>query len=342
MKIAVAILNWNGEKLLEKYLPSVVDHSLADAEVYVIDNGSTDNSKSVVAHSFPDVKWIALDNNYGFSEGYNKGIQHIEADWIVLLNSDVRVTAGWLGPLKQFVIENLGTKVLQPAILDDKSPNFYEYAGACGGYLDKWFYPLCRGRILDSFEGINPNYSDPSPIFWASGACCFIEKKTYQEVGGLDSDFFAHMEEIDLCWRVLNKYPSSIYVVPESNVYHYGGATLNSASPRKLFLNFRNSLFMIIKNHPRPWRILFIRMLLDGVAGIKFLVTLQFPYFFTVIKAHFSFYQRCRTMRKKRPKQFLFPKNVLYPKSMLVDYFLRGKRKFYELNWSPNTDKAKR
>jgi GT2 family glycosyltransferase len=333
--IAVVILNWNGVDLLKKYLPSVTKHSRDLADVYIIDNGSTDNSEVEVGRLFPEVQWIQLPKNVGFAGGYNEGLKNIPNPWHILLNSDVRVSENWLEPLLDFATKNPQVKALQPAILDDKAPESYEYAGAAGGYLDALYYPFCRGRILEKVEEVQDEYKDPTPIFWASGAALMVQKETFYAVGGLDADFFAHMEEIDLCWRILNQYPNSIYAVPSSTVFHLGGATLNKTNPRKVFLNFRNSLFMILKNHPHPFMPLAKRMILDGVAGMQFLLTGNFGFFGAVIKAHLAFYKGRSAMAKKRLSHFQLPQDVIYPKSILIAFFLKGKKRFQDLDW-PN------
>lgn len=331
--IAVVILNWNGVDLLKKYLPAVVQNSLELADIYVVDNGSTDTSAAEVSRLFPEVQWIQLTQNLGFAGGYNEGLKNIPNDWHLLLNSDVRVSENWLEPLLTFASNNPHVKAMQPAILDDKDPGKYEYAGAAGGYLDGLYYPFCRGRILEAVEDIQEGYQNPAPIFWASGAALMVQKKTYYSVGGLDADFFAHMEEIDFCWRILNQFPNSIYAIPASTVYHLGGATLNKTNPRKVFLNFRNSLFMILKNHPTPFLPLLKRMILDGVAGMQFLLSGNFGFFTAVIKAHLGFYGGRSAMAKKRLSQFQLPLDVIYPKSILMAYFLKGKKRFQDLDW---------
>ncbi len=311
-KVAVAILNWNGEELLKQFLPSVEKNS-PDDSVFVIDNGSTDESLSTLKQSFPSVNVIALDKNYGFSEGYNKGLAMIECEIAVMLNSDVEVTSGWLEPLiKTFEIES-EVGAVQPKIKAFKEKSSFEYAGAAGGFLDSYGYPFCRGRIFNRLEEDQGQYDSRQRIFWASGACLVIRKDMYFKAGGLDPIFFAHMEEIDLCWR-LNRMGLNIYVEPASEVFHVGGASLEQGDPRKTYLNFRNNLILLAKNL-KGWdfyRILIARLILDGFAGIKFLFGGSPAECLAVVRAHFSFYNTSRGIRTgnrdiKKPKMKELP-----------------------------------
>ena len=302
MKNAVAILNWNGAKLLKQFLGSVVENS-PEATVYVIDNGSTDDSLQILKTDFPTVKIIELDNNYGFAGGYNKGIKQINADNIVLLNSDVEVTKGWLSPLIAHLKNNPETKALQPKIKDYKNKEFFEYAGAAGGYLDFFGYPYCDGRILFKIEKDQGQYEQEKEIFWASGACLMIRKETFEEIGGFDETYFAHQEEIDLCWRIHHK-KGKVKYIPTSTVYHLGGASLNSQNPFKTYLNFRNSLLSLLKNLPihLVFPVIFSRLILDGLAGTFYLLKVQPLHTWAIVKAHFGFYRRIPSTWAKRRK----------------------------------------
>ena len=278
MKVAVVILNWNGEQMLRQFLPSVVEHSvlpetLGEAVVYVADNGSTDDSLVLLAKEFPMVSTIVFDENYGFADGYNKAFEQIDAEYAVLLNSDVEVTAGWLAPLVEFMDANPRVAACQPKLKAYHQRDEFEYAGAMGGYLDRYGYPYCRGRIFDTIEKDLGQYDADVPLLWATGACLVVRLPIYKEVGGLDGRFFAHMEEIDLCWR-LRLRGHEVRSVASSVVYHVGGATLNAGHPRKTFLNFRNNLLMLYKNLPEGElrKVLFVRALLDYVAAAMFLL----------------------------------------------------------------------
>ena len=278
MKVAVVILNWNGEQMLRQFLPSVVEHSvlpgaLGEAVVYVADNGSTDGSMALLEAEFPTVRTIVFEENYGFADGYNKAFEQIDAEYAVLLNSDVEVTAGWLAPLVEYMDAHPQVGACQPKLMAYHKKDEFEYAGAMGGYLDRYGYPYCRGRIFETIEKDNGQYDKDVLLLWATGACLMTRLATYKEVGGLDGRFFAHMEEIDLCWR-LRCRGHEVRSVASSVVYHVGGATLNAGHPRKTFLNFRNNLLMLYKNLPESelHGVLFVRALLDYVAAAMFLV----------------------------------------------------------------------
>ena len=278
MKVAVVILNWNGEQMLRQFLPSVVEHSvlpetLGEAVVYVADNGSTDASLALLEAEFPMVRTIVFAENYGFADGYNKAFEQIDAEYAVLLNSDVEVTAGWLTPLVEYMDVHPQVGACQPKLMAYHQKDEFEYAGAMGGYLDRYGYPYCRGRIFDTIEKDHGQYDTDVPLLWATGACLMARLATYKEVGGLDGRFFAHMEEIDLCWR-LRCRGYEVRSVASSVVYHVGGATLNAGHPRKTFLNFRNNLLMLYKNLPDSdlHGVLFVRALLDYVAAAMFLL----------------------------------------------------------------------
>ena len=278
MRVAVVILNWNGEQMLRQFLPSVVKHSilpetLGEAVVYVADNGSTDGSLALLDAEFPMVRTIIFEENYGFADGYNRAIEQIDAEYAVLLNSDVEVTEGWLVPLVEYMDERLQVGACQPKLMAYHQKDEFEYAGAMGGFLDRYGYPYCRGRIFDTLEKDHGQYDADVPLLWATGACLMVRLATYKEVGGLDGRFFAHMEEIDLCWR-LRCRGHEVRSVASSVVYHVGGATLNAGHPRKTFLNFRNNLLMLYKNLPDSdlHGVLFVRAMLDYVAAAMFLL----------------------------------------------------------------------
>ena len=273
-KISVVILNWNGVGMLQKFLPKVVEYSAMEGvEICVADNASTDDSVSFLKTHFPDVRLIVLDKNYGFADGYNKALLQVEAEYVVLLNSDVEVTSHWLEPLVEYMDAHPEVAACQPKIRSERNKEYFEYAGAAGGYIDKYGYPFCRGRIFEVVEKDEGQYDTIQPIFWATGAALFIRLKDYREAGGLDGRFFAHMEEIDLCWRLRSR-GRGIVCIPQSVVYHVGAATLKKENPRKTFLNFRNNLLMLYKNLPEKEmkKVMFIRGLLDWVATFVFLL----------------------------------------------------------------------
>jgi GT2 family glycosyltransferase len=329
-KVAIVILNWNGKSLLEQFLPSVISFSPSFAEIIIADNNSSDDSITFLQTNFPNVKIIALDKNYGFAGGYNRALKKIESkyEYYVLLNSDVEVTDNWLGSMVKILDADKTRVACQPKIKDFNNKEYFEYAGAAGGFIDKLGYPLCRGRIFDSIEKDNGQYDDVTEIFWASGACLFIRAKEYHENGGLDEFFFAHMEEIDLCWRLKNK-GYKIMFCPSSTVYHVGGGTLNKIKPQKTFLNFRNSLLTLHKNLPeKRFKIIFQRLLLDAVAGTKFLLSGKPNHTWAIIRAHFSFYNAIQQNKLKRN----LPKNPnltgIINKSIVISFFLKKCKTF--------------
>jgi GT2 family glycosyltransferase len=328
-KIAVVILNWNGAKLLEQFLPSVIEHSDV-ATIYVVDNASTDSSIEVLKTKFPSVNIIQNDGNYGFAKGYNVALQQVEEDYYALVNSDVEVTEGWLSPILTVFDKELNVSIIQPKILDYKNKEYFEYAGAAGGFIDQYGYPFCRGRIFDTIEKDNGQYDDETEIFWASGACFFIRKEIYRKLNGFDCDFFAHQEEIDLCWRAFNMGYKAKYT-SKSVIYHIGGATLKESNPKKTFLNFRNSLLMLTKNLPKHnlASIIFVRLLLDGLAGIQFLFKGKFNHFWVIIKAHFHYYHLInKTLKKRKAPQ---SENYYYIKSIVYKYFVKNGTIFEKL-----------
>lgn len=306
MKVAVVILNWNGEHMLRDFLPSVVAHSvlpesLGEAGVYVADNGSTDHSLELLAHSFPTVRTIAFDQNYGFADGYNKAFESIDAEYAILLNSDVEVTPGWLQPLVQYMDAYPQVAACQPKLMAYHHKDEFEYAGAMGGFIDCYGYPYCRGRIFDTVEKDYGQYDTDVPLLWATGACLMVRLAVYKEVGGLDGRFFAHMEEIDLCWR-LRCRGHEVRSVASSVVYHVGGATLNAGHPRKTFLNFRNNLLMLYKNLPtgKLRSVLFVRALLDYVAAAMFLLKGEWGSTKAVFRARREYRKLKRDFRASR------------------------------------------
>jgi hypothetical protein len=326
MKLAIVILNWNGKALLQQFLPSVIEHS-PDATVYVADNASTDDSVDFVTRNFSTVKIIQNKENGGYAKGYNDALKHIDADVFCLLNSDVEVTENWLLPIQAEFQNNPQTAIVQPKILDFKNKTHFEYAGAAGGFIDKYGYPFCRGRIFKTIEQDHGQYNDTAALFWASGACFFIRKAAFETLGGFDESFFAHMEEIDLCWRAFNSGFKAKYI-GTSTVYHVGGATLQSNNPQKTYLNFRNSLYTLVKNaHGHVFALVMIRLLLDGVAGIKFLLELKAQHTLAILRAHFSFYGQLNKLLKTRKlsvkRQKYYEKN-----SIVVSYYLKNRKSF--------------
>ncbi len=327
--VAVIILNWNGEKMLAEYLPQVIsatDDTIAD--VIVADNGSDDGSLELLERSFPGVIVVKLDRNYGFAEGYNRAIAATDYRYTVLLNSDVAPATGWLNPLYDYMEAHLDVGACQPKIRSYVDHKSFEYAGACGGFLDRNGYPYCRGRIFDTVERDSGQYDMVIPVFWASGAALMVRSELYVKVGGLDKDFFAHMEEIDLCWRIkLAGY--AVVVIPQSVVFHLGGGTLPASNPRKTYLNFRNNLLLLHKNLPdssRKKRLL-VRRLYDALAWVKFVVSLDFADASAVLRAH-------RDFRKMRANYTSLPDVDLLPKSpdIVVDYYLRRRKVYSDLD----------
>ncbi|KAA3622881.1 MAG: glycosyltransferase family 2 protein [Flavobacterium sp.] len=330
MTIAVVILNWNGRALLEQFLPSVVKYS-SEANVYVADNASTDDSVVFVTNNFPSVKIIQNQENGGYARGYNQALSTLTEDIFVLLNSDVEVTDGWLEPVISVFVDEPKTVAAQPKILDFKDRSKFEYAGAAGGFIDSLGYPYCRGRIFQTIEADHGQYNDVIPVFWATGASLFIRSSSFREVQGFDEDFFAHQEEIDLCWR-LQALGGTVMYVGTSKVYHVGGATLEDSNPTKTFYNFRNTLFMLLKNvkGPKVYGLIVLRMILDALAGLQFLFKGQFGHFFAILKAHFSFYSFFPRFLKKR-KKHATSLDYSKIKSVVWRYFILKKRNFNEL-----------
>ena len=325
-KTAVVILNWNGAKLLQQFLPSVLQFS-GDATIYVADNASTDTSIDVLKNEFPTVKIIENAGNYGFAKGYNEALKFVEEPYYALVNSDIEVTENWLQPIETIFDNEPNTAIIQPKLLDYKKKTHFEYAGAAGGFIDKFGFPFCKGRIFDTLEEDLGQYDTETQIFWATGACFFIRKEVFRTLQGFDADFFAHQEEIDLCWRA-NNLGYIVKYCPTSIVYHVGGATLNEANPMKTFLNFRNSLAMLTKNLPKEklLPIIFTRLCLDGLAGIQFLFQGKITHTFAIFKAHFYFYHLIRRNLKKRSNNQ--KKDYYFTKYIVWNYFVQKKTTF--------------
>jgi GT2 family glycosyltransferase len=331
MNVAVVILNWNGKNLLEQFLPSVIRYSKKEATIYLADNASTDDSVLFAKNNFPSVKIIQNKTNGGYAKGYNDALKNLSEDLFVLLNSDVEVTPNWLTPIiSEFKNDDI-LVAAQPKILDYNNKSYFEYAGAGGGYIDQLGYPYCRGRIFNALEKDEGQYDDITTIFWATGACLFVRKTAYNDVDGLDEVFFTHQEEIDLCWR-LQSEGGTIKYIGKSTVFHVGGATLCSYNSKKTFYNFRNTLLMLLKNvsSSKVWLLIFIRLTLDGLAGIQFLLKGNWEHTFAIIKAHFSFYKLIPTYLKKRNKNITKFKYYLI-NSIVWNYFIRKNRTFKQL-----------
>jgi GT2 family glycosyltransferase len=336
-KTAVVILNWNGKAFLEKFLGAVVELSTSpETEIFLADNGSPDGSADWAEKNHPSVKIIRLNINHGFAGGYNLALKQINADYYILLNSDIEVTPGWTLPLITFMDNNPDVASCQPKILSWHNKKMFEYAGAAGGYIDKYGYPFCRGRIFGNVEEDSGQYDSQKDIFWSSGACMIVRSDAWRICGGFDPDFFAHMEEIDLCWR-FHKAGYRICFIPDSVVYHVGGGMLAYDSPFKTYLNFRNNLYLLYKNLPDDTfhRTLFIRKLFDGLAAISFLVTGNFANLRSVWKAHMDYYKNIRTLKKKRETTAELNKirssYGILNKSVVFEFYIKGKKTFNEL-----------
>jgi len=337
LETAIVILNYNGKHWLEKFLPSVIQHSTG-ARIIVADNCSTDDSVSFLKATFPSIDLLLIPSNLGFCGGYNFALKQVKEKYYVLLNSDVEVTSGWIDPIIQLFESNDSIAAAQPKILSYYDKKVFEYAGAAGGFIDTLGYPFCRGRLFTDAEKDQGQYNDTIPIFWATGACLFIRSKCYHQMGGLDEDFFAHMEEIDLCWR-LHRAGYQVYYHAQSTVYHVGGGTLPVSNPRKTYLNFRNGLSLIYKNMPAGqliWK-LPLRLLLDHVAALKFLAGGSWSDFKAVWKSHWDFLRKVgreqskrNAVRKALPS---FQADPVYKRIVIVDFFLLGKKTFKDLNF---------
>ena len=325
-KVAVAILNYNGRKFLEKFLPSLIENS-GQAKLIVADNASNDDSVDFLKQNFTEVELIQLEKNFGFAGGYNEALKQVDAEYFAIINSDVEVTADWLDPLVNFLDSNPDYASVQPKIKSYEDKTKFEYAGASGGFVDAMGYPYCRGRIFQHIEEDTGQYDDTIDVDWTSGACMLIRSKIFLELGGFDEDFFAHMEEIDLCWRIRSS-GMKLACLPESTVFHVGGGTLDSSSPFKTYLNFRNGLSLLVKNLPMgqlTWKLPF-RLMLDGLAAVKMAIESSPRHLFAVLKAHFHFYWRLpRTLRKRR---MVSPPGSIW---LLREHFLKGRKKFEEV-----------
>jgi GT2 family glycosyltransferase len=338
-QIAIVILNWNTRSLLEQFLPLVLKYSLTpDTEIWLADNASTDGSAEFVKSTLPEVKLIQFDKNYGFTGGYNRALTMIESKYFLLLNSDVEVTEHWIEPLYSWMENHPITAGCTPKILSWNEKNKFEYAGAAGGFIDYLGYPFCQGRIFDKLEEDHGQYNIDRDIFWATGACIMVRSEVFRSSGGLDEVFFAHMEEIDLCWR-LQRIGFTIHYCPKSIIFHIGGGTLPKHNPRKTFLNFRNNLLLLYKNLPPDkikW-IFFVRLILDGISGIRFFLRGDWSDGLAVIKAHFAFYKlvpQYRSFRKAQDWKNSEPRlREILPHSIVYSHFIRKIDKFSDLNW---------
>lgn len=336
MKVAVVILNWNGEAMLRRFLPTVVRYSCDEAEIWVADNASGDASVQLLREHFPSVRLIQLDKNYGFAEGYNRALAQIEAEYYVLLNSDVEVTHHWLTPLVEYMDAYPDVAACQPKLLSEANRDYFEYAGASGGFIDRYGYPFCRGRIFNTVEEDNGQYDYIIDILWATGACMLIRSADYREVHGLDGRFFAHNEEIDLCWR-LRQRGRRIVCIPESEVYHVGGGTLPKSNPMKTFLNFRNNLTMLYKNLPdgELKGVMRVRRVLDYVAALKMLVAdRSWADFKAVVKARRAFYRWRHNFdddRREIGRTRTAGPSERVDYSILWQYYVKGRKTFSQL-----------
>jgi GT2 family glycosyltransferase len=334
MSVAVVILNYNGRKFLADFLPIVLS-TTQGATIYVADNGSSDDSLALLAADFPSVTVLSWGENLGYAGGYNYALSQIKADYFVLMNSDIAPSKNWLAPLVAYFEAHPSVAAAQPFLLDYQNPTNFEYAGAAGGFWDSYGYPFCRGRIFNTIEASKGQYAT-SIVNWATGACLMVRAEVFKAVGGLDSYFFAHMEEIDLCWR-MQRAGYSIAAVAESEVMHVGGGTLNKENPFKTYLNFRNNLILLYKNLEPTQRFttIFIRMLLDGVAGTKFLLEGKFSSFAAILKAHYGFYHYLFFVKEKQNLSPALQKEWVqsYSGSILKEFFLRGKKQFDQIKF---------
>ena len=333
-KVAIVILNWNGEKFLKKFLPTVIKYSSNNyTEIIIADNDSKDNSVAFLKENYPDIRIIQNETNGGFAKGYNDALKQVEAEYFVLLNSDVKVTQNWISPVIEMMDADKSIAAAQPKLLSYDAPEYFEYAGAAGGYIDILGYPFCRGRIFQSIEKDTNQYNDEHEVFWASGACMFVRKELYHRFDGLDEDFFAHMEEIDFCWRLKNKGYKIMYT-PKSTIYHIGGGTLPKISSYKAYLNIRNNNIMLLKNLPSNILIpvFIIRLIMDGIAALKFAADGSIKDLLAVVKAHFDFYKMIPQTLKKR--RLINPQKTshIYRGNIVFDHFIKGKKKFSKLD----------
>lgn len=335
-KTAIVILNWNGVEMLTRFLPSVLDFSRGEAVVYVADNASTDNSLEVLKMHFPEVRIIVLEKNWGFAEGYNRALEQVDAEYYVLLNSDVEVSHHWLTPLVEFMDSHADVAACQPKLLSEKNRDAFEYAGACGGYIDRYGYPFCRGRIFDTVENDDGQYDYAAEVLWATGACMVVRASDFRLAGGFDARFFAHSEEIDLCWR-LRLMGKKIYCIPDSYVFHIGGGTLPKNNPTKTYLNFRNNLTMLYKNlSDRELRhVMRVRLVLDYVAAFQALLAGRTGDFKAILNGRRAFkkwlpdYREVR--REVQGRRVAGDVVGIYPRSILWQYYAKGRKKYAEI-----------
>lgn len=332
-KLAIVILNWNGKNFLEKFLPFLVSSIPDYASVIIADNASTDDSIQFLNEKYPTIRVIKNDRNFGFAEGYNVALKQIDAEYYVLLNSDIEVSPGWVEPVIAMMDADKNLAACQPKILSYHDRNMFEYAGAAGGFIDKLGYPFCRGRVFQSLEEDRGQYDQNVEVFWATGACMFVRAEDYHRLGGLDNDFFAHMEEIDFCWRLKNN-GYKVMVCGQSKVYHIGGGTLPKNNSRKTYLNFRNNFFLLFKNisKKRMFGVFLARLFLDGFAAFKFLFEGHPKDFFAVLRAHFAFYFAIPSLIKKRKRNVLRRVDMIYRRSIVMQHYLKGVKRFSELN----------
>lgn len=335
LQTAVVILNWNGRKFLQDFLPFVIQFNPVNTQIVVADNASTDDSVELMQTSFPDIRLIQLKENYGFAKGYNEALKQIDAEYYVLLNSDIEVTENWIEPIISYLENNPQVAACQPKIKSWEKRNHFEYAGAGGGFIDFLGYPFCRGRIFQEIEEDQGQFDDIQEVFWASGACLFVRAQVFHSLGGFDSDFFAHMEEIDFCWRAKNAAYKIVYN-PASTVYHIGGGTLPKNNALKTYLNFRNNFCLLYKNLPsdRLFITFLYRLVLDGIAGFKFLFDGSFKNLMAVFKAHMYFYKHLPKLKKKRKQIQQRHVSKIYGKNIAFEHFIRGKKYFKELDRS--------
>ncbi|MGC9342553.1 MAG: glycosyltransferase family 2 protein [Bacteroidales bacterium] len=339
LKVAIVILNWNGEDYLRRFLPGLVQTTkVKGVKVYIADNASTDHSLELLEKEFPETEIIKLDKNYGFAEGYNRALSQIESEYFLLVNSDVQVTTNWLLPLINTLESDPLVAACSPKIKSYDQPHFFEYAGAAGGFIDKYGYAFCQGRIFDSVETDYGQYDKGREIFWTTGACMLIRGPLFKIVGGFDPDFFAHFEEIDLCWRLKNR-GYKFKIVPESTVFHIGGGTLPPSNPWKTYLNFRNNLMCLYKNLPdeKLGNTILTRLLMDGLSVFRFLKSGKFRDISAILRAHIAFYKSLKKLRKFRAEERRFINNFehkeIYPGSIVREFFLKKKYTFLSLKW---------
>ncbi|MEI6348381.1 MAG: glycosyltransferase family 2 protein [Bacteroidota bacterium] len=332
-KIAVVILNWNGKKFLEQFLPQVVEYSTPFAHVVVADNASSDDSIAFLKLKFPEVQIIQNATNGGFSKGYNDALKLIDAEYYCLLNSDIEVTPNWIQPIIELMDSDSNIAVCQPKLRSWHEPEKFEYAGAAGGFIDKYGYPFCRGRMFMDIEDDENQYDDNREVFWATGACMFVRAELYHKYGGLDEDFFAHMEEIDFCWRMKNVGYKVMYCA-QSTVFHVGGGTLPKKSSKKTYLNFRNNILLLYKNLPKKklLPVFFVRLILDIIAAIRFLFDSGSADAWAVVRAHANFYGSLRYNLLKRNKLPHRHVSMILNKNLVLEYFFKHKKKFSNLD----------